>query len=208
MKEFVLNPFYELIISDLINHKYSVVDNFFSSNEVDLLRANLKLKRQLQNFKNAAIGNLENTQTISEIRGDSILWLDEKQADEVEEMYFARINDFISYVNSTCYLGIQEGEFHYACYPSGTFYKRHLDVFQNDSRRALSVVLYLNEDTWTPAYGGELALYLKESNKKETEEIVYALPGRLVIFDSKVIEHEVKMVHEPRYSITGWLKTR
>lgn len=73
MKEFVLNPFYELIIDDLMNRKYSVVNNFFSSNEVDLLRANLKLKKELQNFKNAAIGNLENTQTLSEIRGDSIL---------------------------------------------------------------------------------------------------------------------------------------
>ncbi|MDR0229604.1 MAG: 2OG-Fe(II) oxygenase [Flavobacteriaceae bacterium] len=208
MGEFQLNPFYELIIDDLVNRKYSVIDGFFTTEEIDLLRANLKLKRELQNFKSAAIGNQENAQVVSEIRGDSILWLDEEYADEVEQMYFNRINTFLTYVNRTCYLGLQEGEFHYACYPQGTFYKKHLDVFQNDSRRSLSVVLYLNEDTWTPAYGGELALYLKDENGKEYEENVYALPGRLVIFDSKTIEHEVKMVHQTRYSITGWLKTK
>jgi Rps23 Pro-64 3,4-dihydroxylase Tpa1-like proline 4-hydroxylase len=33
-------------------------------------------------------------------------------------------------------------------YPKGTFYKRHLDTFQNDQRRKLSMVLYLNDKDW------------------------------------------------------------
>ncbi|WP_267739888.1 2OG-Fe(II) oxygenase [Myroides injenensis] len=208
MSDFELNPFYELIINDLVNRKYSVVDTFFSPEEIELLRANLKLKRELQSFKKAAIGNNDGQQIVEEIRGDSILWLDEQHPDEVEQMYFDRVNDFIQYVNRTCYLGLQGGEFHYACYPPGTFYKRHLDVFHTDTRRTLSMVLYLNDEDWTPAYGGQLALFLKNEQGVEYEEIVHALPGRLVIFDSKVIEHEVKLVNQPRYSITGWIKTR
>lgn len=208
MSDFELNPFYELIINDLVNRKYSVVDTFFSPEEIELLRANLKLKRELQSFKKAAIGNNDGQQIVEEIRGDSILWLDEEHPDEVEQMYFDRVNDFIQYMNRTCYLGLQGGEFHYACYPKGTFYKRHLDVFHTDTRRTLSMVLYLNDEDWTPAYGGQLALFLKNEQGIEYEEIVHALPGRLVIFDSKIIEHEVKLVNQPRYSITGWIKTR
>ncbi|MEC4113354.1 2OG-Fe(II) oxygenase [Myroides pelagicus] len=208
MNEFEVNPFYELIINDLMNHKYSVVDAFFTAKEIELLRANLKLKRELSNFKQAAIGNNDSEQIIEEIRGDSILWLDEDQPDEVEKMYFEKMNNFIAYVNQTCYLGLQGGEFHYACYPPGTFYKRHLDTFHTDTRRTLSMVLYLNDEDWNPSWGGELAIYLKDEHGVEYQKNIHALPGRMIIFNSKALEHEVKMVNHVRYSITGWLKTR
>lgn len=199
---------YKLIVDDLINKGYAVADCFFSEHEVDLLRANLFMKQGLQQFRKAAIGQASQEQIVSEIRGDYILWLDEKEPDEVELIYFNKMNELIQYINRTCYLGLQEGEFHYANYPVGTRYQRHLDTFHKDTKRTLSVVFYLNENDWTPANGGELVMYLPDENGQEREEIVYALPGRLVIFDSKTIPHEVKMVHKSRYSITGWLKTR
>ena len=94
-------------------------------------------------------------------------------------------------------------------YPVGTFYKRHIDTFQNDDRRKLSFVCYLNEDGWLPENGGELTLYLNNSDASETfEKSIYPLPGRVVIFESQIIEHEVKPVNKERLSITGWLKTR
>ena len=102
-------------------------------------------------------------------------------------------------------MGILHLEFHYAIYPEGTFYKRHLDTFQNDDRRKLSMVCYLNDDSWDKANGGELVIY-PESSK---EVIIYPLPGRLVIFESQILEHEVRPVlNDMRLSITGWLKTR
>ncbi|HPF98349.1 MAG TPA: 2OG-Fe(II) oxygenase, partial [Mangrovimonas sp.] len=112
------------------------------------------------------------------------------------------------YLNKTCFLGILQKEFHYALYPKGTFYKRHLDTFQNDDRRKLSFVFYLNDETWKPENGGELVLYLQE-NTHEVPKMVYPMPGRVVIFESQELEHEVKPVLESqRLSITGWLKTR
>ncbi|MFD1079741.1 2OG-Fe(II) oxygenase, partial [Longispora fulva] len=110
-------------------------------------------------------------------------------------------------LNKTCFLGILHKEFHYALYPEGTFYKRHLDTFQNDDRRKLSLVCYLNEQDWQPEYGGELVIYTNEDGK-EVEKVIYPFPGRVVIFESQVLEHEVKPVKTERLSITGWLKTR
>lgn len=208
MVNFEVNSCYEVIIEDLINNKFAISDGFFSDAEVKLLREELLLKQEEENFRKAAIGNLFNEQVIKSIRGDSILWIDETTINAVESIFFSKIHDFIAYLNRTCYLGIQEQEFHYAVYPEGTFYKRHLDVFQNDDRRTLSMVLYLNEEDWQADYGGELALYLPMEDGGETIKLIQPLAGRFVIFDSKTLEHEVMKVKQPRYSITGWLKTR
>ncbi|MGX7668900.1 2OG-Fe(II) oxygenase [Flavobacterium pedocola] len=207
MSDFEINPRYEAIIEDLMNRKYSVADDFFSLEEVAVLRKNLLRKFEENNFKKSAIGNQANEQIVDAVRGDFILWMDEAQTDAAEKLFFDRINDFVQYLNRTCFLGIQDKEFHYALYPEGTFYKRHLDTFQNDSRRKLSMVCYLNEEDWKADYGGELTIYLNESGT-ETEKHILPNPGRMVIFESQVLEHEVKPVKQPRLSITGWLKTR
>lgn len=202
--EFVENPLFETIISDLINQKYSVVDDFFSSEEVVLLRESLLAKYEADKFKKSAIGNRVNEEIDKTVRGDFILWMDEKNANETENIFFNKINELVGYLNKTCFLGILYKEFHYAVYPKGTFYKRHLDTFQNDDRRKLSIVCYLNENNWLVENGGELTIYT-ENNELD----ILPLPGRVVIFESQILEHEVKVVKESeRLSITGWLKTR
>lgn len=207
MSDFEINPLYEQIIDDLMHQKFSIADNFFSSEEVLALRKSLLGKFEEDQFKKSAIGNQANEQILDAVRGDFILWLDENSDNNAEKMYFDRINDFVCYLNRTCFLGIQDKEFHYALYPEGTFYKRHLDTFQNDSRRKLSMVCYLNEEHWQMDFGGELTIY-KLENGVETECNIIPQQGRMVIFESQVLEHEVKPVKQPRLSITGWLKTR
>lgn len=203
MSDFIMNPKYEKIIDDLLNQQFSVVDDFFSETETSNLRDSLLSKYQEDEFKKAAIGNQFNEQIIKSIRGDFISWIDENNANEAEKSFFAILENFVQYMNRTCFLGIQDKEFHYALYPEGTFYKKHLDTFQNDSRRKLSIVCYLNEEDWKEEFGGELVIY------KENEEIaILPMKGRVVIFESQVLEHEVKPVKKERLSITGWLKTR
>ena len=204
---FTENPLYERVIDDLLAKKYSIVEDFFSAEEVLVLRKSLIEKHELDAFKKAAIGNRINETIEKAIRGDIILWMDESKADTYEQLFFNKINSLVSYLNKTCFLGILYKEFHYALYPKDTYYKRHIDTFQNDDRRKLSFVCYLNEDGWLPENGGELVLYLDE-NGVETEKVIYPFPGRVVIFESQIIEHEVKPVHTERLSITGWLKTR
>lgn len=204
---FVENPQFEGIIGDILLRKYSIVENFFSDEEVCILRQSLLKKHEENTFKKAAIGNHLNETIVKSIRGDVILWMDEQRADDSERLFFNKINNLVDYLNKTCFLGILHKEFHYALYPEGTFYKRHLDTFQNDDRRKLSFVCYLNEDGWSPENGGELVLYLNNDGQ-ETEKVIYPFPGRVVIFESQILEHEVKPVNTERLSITGWLKTR
>lgn len=198
-----LNLQYEKIIDDLLIQQYSVVDNFFTLDEVENLRSSLLDKYDEEEFKKAAIGNQFNELIIKTIRGDFICWIEESKANEREQAFFNKVEDFTNYLNRTCYLGIQEREFHYALYPEGTFYKRHLDTFQNDDSRKLSIVCYLNNEDWLPEYGGELVIY-----KPAKEISIYPLKGRMVVFESQILEHEVKPVKKERLSITGWLKTR
>nr|WP_321221419.1 2OG-Fe(II) oxygenase [uncultured Psychroserpens sp.] len=204
---FVENPVYEQIIRDIGLKQYSIIDNFFSSETVSHLRQSLLNKHEEDRFKKAAIGNRINEKIIKSIRGDHILWIDETTSNLAEDLFFGQINDLISYLNKTCFMGILYKEFHYALYPKGTFYKRHLDTFQNDDRRKLSFVCYLNSEDWKPENGGELVLYL-DDNGVETKKEIYPFPGRIVIFESQILEHEVKPVETERLSITGWLKTR
>jgi SM-20-related protein len=204
---FVENPVYEQIIQDIGWKKFSIIDDFFSSEIVSHLRQSLLNKHEENRFKKAAIGNRVNELIVKSIRGDHILWIDERTANTAESLFFNQINDLVSYLNKTCFMGILQKEFHYALYPKGTFYKRHIDTFQNDDRRKLSFVCYLNTEDWKPENGGELVLYLGEK-AMEAEKIIYPFPGRIVIFESQIIEHEVKPVEIERFSITGWLKTR
>ena len=206
--EFVENPLYESIIEDLLQRKYSVIDNFFSTEEVEVLRNGLLAKYEEDQFKKSAIGNKTNELVEKEIRGDFILWLNEAEAGTAENVFFNRVNNLVDYLNRTCFMGILHKEFHYAVYPEGTFYKRHLDTFQNDGRRKLSVVCYLNDETWLEENGGELTIYVDENGEEKAIDL-YPFPGRVVIFESQELEHEVQRVkHSKRLSITGWLKTR
>lgn len=208
MSNITLNPIYEKIINDLLNQKYSISDFFFSEQETKQLRESIIQQDNNQDFHQAAVGNAQNEQIVKSVRGDKIRWIDESQQTETEEIFFSKINHFIDYLNQTCYMGIDESEFHYAVYPEGTFYQKHIDAFKNDDRRTLSIVLYLNDEEWKDGFGGQLALYLPKDDGTENELNVLPLAGRLVVFDSKTIPHEVKKVNRPRYSITGWLKTR
>ncbi|TNJ47159.1 2OG-Fe(II) oxygenase [Tamlana fucoidanivorans] len=205
--DFAENPLYEKIISDIGSQQFSIVENFFTPEEVECLRHSLIERREEDAFKKAAIGNRVNETIIRAIRGDLILWIDETAVNTSETLFFNKINSLVSYLNRTCFMGILHKEFHYAVYPPHTFYKRHIDTFQNDDRRKLSFVCYLNEDGWLPEYGGELVLYLNDDGQ-EVEKVIYPFPGRIVVFESQVIEHEVKAVKKERLSITGWLKTR
>ena len=138
--DFVEVPLYERIIGDIAHQKYCVIDHFFDDTEVDILRTSLLEKYQEDAFKKAAIGNKFDEVIAKSIRGDVILWMDEARANPSESLFFNKINHLVNYLNKTCFMGILHKEFHYAIYPKGTFYKRHLDTFKNDDRRKLSFV--------------------------------------------------------------------
>lgn len=205
--DFEPHPLYESIIADLMLKDYSVIDHFFDTQTVTLLRDSLLNHFEEDRFKKAGIGNKTNQLVAAGIRGDYILWIDERIQTQIELVFFRQIYQFIKYLNRTCFLGILHHEFHYALYPPGTGYKRHLDTFQNDDKRKLSIAFYLNESDWKASDGGALAMYINKKNG--LEEVITILPeaGRMVIFESQKIPHEVLLAQRNRLSITGWLKT-
>jgi SM-20-related protein len=201
-----MNSLFEPIIDGILAEGYGIVDNFLTANEVSALAKRLHERREAGQFKAAGIGNQQRT-VENTIRGDEILWLEEASATPEETMFLQRIGEFVEYVNRTCYLGLRDYEFHYALYPPGTFYKRHLDQFRSDSRRRLSVICYLNSD-WQETDGGQLALFLPESDDSTDRELtIQPIGGRLVCFESGRLEHEVRPAGRERLSVTGWLKT-
>ena len=196
---------FEPIIEGILADGYGVTDNFLTPADVTALAKQLRNRQQAGQFREAGVGR-RHVLVENAIRGDEIMWLDEANTTPDEAAFLAHIGEFMQYVNQTCYLGLRDAEFHYALYPTGAFYKRHLDQFRTDSRRKLSVVCYLNLD-WQPTDGGQLALYLPNADGTERTETILPVAGRLVCFESARLEHEVLPATRERLSLTGWLKT-
>ncbi len=151
-------------------------------------------------MQSAGTGNETLVSHDKKVRGDVIYWLDRSHHDRNENSFFDLMDTFVRYLNKTCYTGITGYEFHYARYDTGSFYKKHLDRFRNDSGRQYSMIMYLNED-WQLADGGELCIY-----QNGTQQNISPTNGKTIFFKSSELEHEVLLTHKPRMSITGWLK--
>ncbi len=189
-------------MDSLAEQSYGVMDSFLNPNEVADLVFLLRERQSAGGFKAAGIGRGNDQHIEAQVRGDRILWLEENSTAVAEQVYFQKINDLLQCLNQSCYLGLKDFEFHYAMYPIGTFYKRHLDRFTNDSHRKISVICYLNED-WQASDGGELVIYLPD---KQSVKIA-PIGGRLVCFEADLLQHEVLPATHERLSLTGWLRT-
>src|SRR5574343_1422160 len=108
------NETFERIIDGIVQEQYVVMDNFFSAEEVTVLKNGLLEVQVQQAFKKSAIGNRADEKIIEAIRGDYIFWLDEQTVTPASALFFKKVNDLVAYLNATCFLGIAEKEFHYA----------------------------------------------------------------------------------------------
>jgi SM-20-related protein len=195
-----LNPKYEQVIHDLLKHNYAVADGFFDASILIGLKKQLLMKMKADILEKSGVGNKAQLVKNQQIRTDKIKWIEQDSTNKFEQLFNQQINDFCQYLNRTCYTGIQNSEFHYACFEKGAFYKRHIDRFKNDNARKFSMVTYLNED-WIETDGGKLMIYTEE-------RAIPVLPiwARTVIFKSDLLEHEVMIAEKDRLSVTGWLK--
>lgn len=156
-------------------------------------------------FHEAATGRADGQARRAEIRSDSVLWLDQVAALPAVQAYNAAMDDIMQAVNRGLYLGLVELESHFAVYPEGAFYKKHLDRFQDDDARTLTTVFYLNEG-WPQQAGGQIRLYLDA----DCREFIDVEPeaGTLVLFLSDRFWHEVLPARQQRLSVTGWYRRR
>jgi SM-20-related protein len=193
---------FEGIIDGILANGYGICDDFLDKNEVENLLKTFKKRYDDGLFKEASIGKLSEVQKDLKIRGDEILWLENDSITSSERILLDRNQEFMDYLNQTCYLGISSSEIHFAKYEMGKYYRRHRDTFQKQKGRILSVIMYLNQN-WIPADGGNLIIYTQENNL-EVPITIAPLAGRLVCFESEKLDHEVTETFKERLSVTGW----
>lgn len=191
---------YEVIIDGIVADNYAIVDGLFEAEVLLGMKQEILRLLDEEAFHRAGIGNQFVIQQERAIRSDKIHWISNQSSHRFEANFVGQVSGFSQYLNRTCFTGIRDWEFHYACFEQGNFYKRHFDRFKNDESRKFSVVTYLNDD-WTEDDGGQLVLYLPKGD-------LTILPkwGTTVVFKSDLIEHEVLPAKRNRYSVTGWLK--
>jgi SM-20-related protein len=193
------------ISQEIYSNSYVVVDNFADQAfRKALLKEQTDLLNQGQ-FKKAAVGKGDQKQVRTEIRSDEVLWMDPMALSPLQAIFWEKIEELKQVLNRRCFLGLKSFEGHFARYPIGSFYKRHLDQFHAVPHRIVTVILYLNE-SWTEVDGGQLRMYFPQEDGSERVEDVLPLGGRLVVFLSEEIPHEVLPTKKERISITGWLR--
>mmetsp|Transcript_8336 Transcript_8336/g.18686 ORF Transcript_8336/g.18686 Transcript_8336/m.18686 type:complete len:295 (+) Transcript_8336:20-904(+) len=91
------------------------------------------------------------------------------------------------------------------------FYGRHFDRTSDDAttcQRKISLLLYLNADGWNAETdGGVLRAYIRPKNaNNESISVQDVVPegGKLVLFDSSSVEHEVLPTCKERWAVVGW----
>ena len=180
----------------------AIQDVFLTPPQTRALLECAHLRRARGDFAAARIGGERSLQRREEVRGDSTCWvvapLLPAEQDLLSELERLRLE-----LNRTMRLGLFELELHYAWYPPGTGYARHVDQPQGRTQRQLSLVLYLN-DGWKPSAGGELRIFEADDSYRDIEPIA----GRLACFLTAGRAHAVLTTQRDRLSISGWFRAR
>ncbi|TDG36999.1 2OG-Fe(II) oxygenase [Pedobacter changchengzhani] len=195
-----MEEIFSTLIDSFIDNEVGIASNFLSASLAKHLKENLIALYSSKLMQNAGTGNKTEIVHNKLVRGDVIYWLDRSHNNAYENEFFDLMDEFVIYLNRTCFAGIKGYEFHYTLYEEGSFYKKHIDQFQENGSRAYSMIMYLNTD-WQISDGGELCIY----HRKGIQNIP-PINGRSVFFKSTELAHEVLITLKPRMSITGWLK--
>ena len=198
------DPLFVRIARDLTEKGWSVIPDALPQDMA------VALSRQIhagdENYTPAGIGRSVDHTLNTFVRRDRIHWIN--GCTEAENSWLAWSNRLRLFLNSRLFLGLFSFESHFAHYPPGAFYRKHVDAFRDrpfkdGSNRVLSIVAYFNSG-WLPDDGGELLMY----EPGGVEPILSVTPafGTLVAFLSEDIPHEVLPARRDRFSIAGWYR--
>ncbi|MDY6797635.1 MAG: 2OG-Fe(II) oxygenase [Pseudomonadota bacterium] len=136
------------------------------------------------------------------VRRDRIAWLEGKSAPQ--QALFAFFEMLREGLNRRLFLGLRRFECHYATYQPGGFYRRHVDSFRGRASRVVSLVLYLNDD-WQAGEGGALRVYHPDDEDKVLASVLPET-GRMAVFMSEEVPHEVMPATRTRCSLACWFR--
>ena len=192
------------LIDDLASQGWSIQTGFAPEALCAQLRAECDAVHAAGGFHPAGVGKGQSVR-LERVRGDEIHWLEGDTAGPATRMVLASLKALQNAVNRNLYLGLVESELHFAVYPPGAGYQRHVDRFRDDDRRTLTVILYLNPADWCAEDGGQLRFWPAEN---ATPFDIHPQGGTLVCFLSERFPHQVLPARRTRYSLTGWMKRR
>jgi len=188
--------------AELTSSGISVRDRFIASAQIHDLLQCAHARQARGDFAPARIGAQAHAQRREEIRGDFTCWLREPLY-PAEHSLLHQLEELRLELNREAYLGLFSLELHYARYPPGAGYARHVDQPFGTTLRQVSLVLYLNVD-WEPPDGGLLRLHETDDRAVDIEPV----GGRLVCFLTPGRVHEVLPARRERLSISGWFRGR
>lgn len=198
----------ERLASAVADPGYGVFPNFLTDGiQQDLVQL-MNDKVAADALVRAGVGTGQELQVRSEIRSDSIIWLDPEDSAPAVSNWIDAMNLLTEYFRSQLFLPVWTYEGHLARYPAAGFYKAHLDRHAKTFTRQISIIVYLNKD-WQESDGGQLRLYT-DVEKGVKGDFIDVLPqaGTVVIFRSADFWHEVMPSTRERLSLTGWLLGR
>ena len=192
----------ESLVDDLVAQGWAICDDFLPPVLTRQLAAECRQRYAQGLLRQATIGRGKAQVVRESLRGDAIQWLEPEQS-VITDAYLVAMEGLQLVLNRSLYLGLEDYECHFTCYPPGAFYEKHLDRFRDDDRCELSALFYLNED-WSAATGGALRLHLDEQRSMYVQPVA----GRLLLFRSAQLWHEVLPARRERLSLTGWFRRR
>jgi SM-20-related protein len=190
------------VSADLHASGISIRDQFVSAADVVALRECARMRELRGDFAPARIGRQGAERRRDHIRSDFTCWLSEPLL-PAERLVMRRLEELRLQLNRDAFLGLFELELHYARYPAGAAYSRHVDQPLGCTQRKVSLVLYLNSE-WQFADGGMLRIHGADDEFIDVEPIA----GRIVCFLTPGREHEVLQAQCERLSISGWFRGR
>lgn len=191
---------YDDIANALFDTGYIILPGALPAGLVDALFVHFKSLDE-DEFRPAGVGREAGHRINPFIRRDEIRWIRGEHPATAD--YLAWMEGLRLGLNRRLFMGLFEYECHYAHYPRGAYYKKHLDAFKGGASRLVTTVLYLNP-AWGPNDGGELVLYAEDG--EQVLETVAPQYGSLVVFLSECFPHEVRKAHRARFSLSGWFR--
>jgi len=196
---------FHALFGQLAEQGFSMQDGLLPQDLIDGLYEEGRQGWSSGAFRAARVGPTQQPLHSPAIRGDTIRWLEPGPENSAQSRFLGWAEALRHQLNSHFYLGLKHSEFHFAHYDIGRGYARHLDQHRGQPHRRISLILYLTPD-WQADDGGELCVYAANDPAREWQR-VQPTQGRLVVFRSELLPHEVLPARKPRWSVAGWFRS-